>query len=77
MQLVASRPIAFNNTGTFGYADTVEYEEGFLMTGNVTVMEQGNNIDGIGNFDTAGALMVPSTFVRDSWEYEKWRFWYR
>ena len=43
-ELVASRPITFNNAGNFEYADTVEYEEGFVMTGNVTVRQgQGNN----------------------------------
>jgi hypothetical protein len=26
-ELTASRPITFNNTGNFEYADTVEYEE--------------------------------------------------
>jgi plastocyanin len=30
-ELMASRPITFNNTGNFQYADTVEYEEGFVM----------------------------------------------
>ena len=39
-ELVSSRPIVFNNTGNFEFADTVEYEEGFVMTGNVTVADQ-------------------------------------
>jgi hypothetical protein len=41
-ELMASRPITFNNTGNFQYADTVEYEEGFVMAGNVTVVNQNN-----------------------------------
>jgi plastocyanin len=32
-ELEASRPITFNITGDYEYADTVEYEEGFGMTG--------------------------------------------
>ena len=31
-------PITFNNSGTFDYADTVDYEEGFRMTGKITVL---------------------------------------
>jgi hypothetical protein len=38
-ELAASRPIVFNNTENFEYADTIEYEEGFVMTGNVTVAD--------------------------------------
>ena len=81
-ELVASRPITFNNAGNFEYADTVEYEEGFVMTGNVTVRQgQGNNNGNsatstfsnstTGNFDTIGALMVPSIFVEDTVESMK------
>jgi hypothetical protein len=33
-ELTASRPIAFNNTGEYEYADTIEYEGGFVMTGD-------------------------------------------
>jgi plastocyanin len=68
IELVASRPITFNNTGNFRYADTVEYEEGFVMTGNVAVVNQNNN--GVASatadtFDTVGTLMVPSPFVQN------------
>ena len=66
-ELAASRPITFNNTGTFQYADTVEYEEGFVMTGNVTVVNQ-NSTGAIGTFDTVGAIMVPSPYVQDAVE---------
>ena len=57
-ELVSSRPIVFNNTGNFDFADTVEYEEGFVMTGNVTVADQSGGASS--TFDTVGALMVPS-----------------
>jgi hypothetical protein len=71
-ELVASRPITFNNTGNFQYADTVEYEEGFVMTGNVTVVVSQNNggaaTSPAAAFDTVGALMVPSIFVQDAVE---------
>ncbi|HTH20990.1 MAG TPA: hypothetical protein VL854_02120, partial [Nitrososphaeraceae archaeon] len=34
-ELEATRPITFNNTGTFDYADTIDYEGGFRMTGDI------------------------------------------
>ena len=55
-ELVASKPIVFNNTGNFDYADTVEYEVGFVMTGNKSVNGQGNT----NSFDMVGTLLVPS-----------------
>jgi hypothetical protein len=67
-ELVASRPIIFNNTGNFRYADTVVYEEGFVMTGNVTVVNQNNSgaaSTTAGTYDTVGTLMVPSPFVQN------------
>jgi plastocyanin len=39
-ELQASRPFMFNNTGNFEYADTVEYEGGFVMTGTITVDDE-------------------------------------
>jgi hypothetical protein len=63
-ELEASRPLTLNNTGNFEYADTVEYEEGFVMTGNITVSGQENNGGATGTFDTVGALMVPSMMVQ-------------
>jgi hypothetical protein len=63
--LVSSRPITFNNTGNFNYADTIDYEEGFRMTGNITVVNGGRVAATPGStFDTAGVLMVPSTMVQ-------------
>src|SRR5918995_586581 len=64
-ELAASRPITFNSSGNFEYADTVEYEGGFVMTGNVTVVNQNSGSTGSsgGSFDTVGALMVPSMMI--------------
>ena len=42
-ELTASRPIVFNNTGDFEYADTIEYEGGFVMTGTIRVVNQNAN----------------------------------
>jgi hypothetical protein len=63
---VASRPITFNGTGSFGYADTVEYDEGFVMTGNVTVVDTGNinPVISNGSFDTIGTIMVPAMMIQ-------------
>ena len=66
-ELQASRPFMFNNTGDFDYVDTVEYEEGFVMTGNIIVNGQGSGgqVISSSSFDTVGALMVPSMMVQD------------
>jgi plastocyanin len=66
-ELMAPRPVTFNNTGNFQYADTVEYEEGFVMAGNVTVVKQNNGAasTSAGLYDTVGALMIPSPFVQN------------
>lgn len=65
-ELQASRPITFNNTGEFAYADTVEYEEGFVMTGTIRVVdEKGVTATPVATFDTVGALMVPSMDVQN------------
>ena len=42
-ELTASRPIMLNNTGDYEYADTVEYEGGFVMTGTIRVVDQNAN----------------------------------
>jgi plastocyanin len=65
-EFAASRPIMFNTSGNFEYADTVEYEGGFVMTGNVTVVNQNSDSTGSsgGSFDTVGALMVPSMMIQ-------------
>ena len=36
-ELTTSRPIMLNNTGDYEYADTIEYEGGFVMTGTIRV----------------------------------------
>jgi plastocyanin len=65
-ELEASRPITFNITGDYEYADTVEYEGGFVMTGNIRVVDQDDTAapapapTPTATFDTVGALMVPS-----------------
>jgi plastocyanin len=66
-ELTASKPVVFNNTGNFDYVDTVEYEEGFVMTGNIIVNGQGSGgqVISSSSFDTVGALMVPSMMVQD------------
>jgi plastocyanin len=66
-ELMASRPVTFNNTGNFQYADTVEYEEGFVMAGNVTVVNRNNDAVSTtaGLYDTVGVLMIPSPFVQN------------
>jgi plastocyanin len=64
-ELQASRPVTFNNTGEFAYAYTVEYEEGFVMTGTIRVVdEKGVTAAPAATFGTVGALMVPSMDVQ-------------
>lgn len=60
-ELETSRSVSLNNTGNYQYADTVEYEEGFIMTGNITIVDQVINVATTtsAGFDTIGALMVP------------------
>jgi plastocyanin len=68
-ELQVSKPIVFNNTGDFEYADTVEYEEGFVMTGAIRVIDQGastsTNPTNPTTFDTVGVLMVLSMDIQD------------
>lgn len=63
----ASRPITFNITGDYEYADTVENEEGFGMTGNIIVNGQGSGgqVISSSSFDIVGALMVPSMMIQE------------
>jgi plastocyanin len=67
-ELEASRPITFNITGDYEYVDTVEYEGGFVMTGNIRVVDQDDIAapapTPTATFDTVGALMVPSMDVQ-------------
>jgi hypothetical protein len=60
-ELEVSTPYTFSQVGEFNYADTIDYEEGFRMTGTLTVVDEGNKgSTSAANFDTVGALMVPS-----------------
>jgi plastocyanin len=65
-ELEASIPFTFNITGDYEYADTVEYEGGFVMTGNIRVVDQDDIAapTPTATFDTVGALMVPSMDVQ-------------
>jgi hypothetical protein len=63
-ELDTSRPFTLNETGDFEYADTAEYEGGFVMTGNIRVVDQGISTTNPATFDTVGALMVPSMDVQ-------------
>jgi plastocyanin len=67
------RSYAFNKTGDYHYADTEDYEEGFVMTGNLQVKNQTQassasptelsaNIQG--SSDTVGILMVPTQDIQ-------------
>lgn len=58
-----ARNYTFNEMGDFNYADTVEYENGFIMRGNISVADGGTSsqqeVTG-GNAQTVGLLMVPT-----------------
>ena len=64
-ELSTSRPVVFNDTGNFEYADTIEYEGGFVMTGNITVTDEPSTTASQATYDTVGALMVPSMDVQN------------
>ncbi|MGE5661238.1 MAG: hypothetical protein ACM3X1_03220, partial [Ignavibacteriales bacterium] len=61
-----------NETGNYHYADTEEYEEGFVMTGNLEVVNQiqtlpsstssSSNTQSLA--DTVGVLMVPTQDIQ-------------
>jgi plastocyanin len=66
------RNIALNETGNYHYTDTEDYEEGFVMSGNIQVEDQtqasspptsllGNTQ---GSTDTVGVLMVPTQDIQ-------------
>jgi hypothetical protein len=55
-----ARNYTFNEIGDFSYADTVEYENGFIMRGNVSVSDSSQQGTTGGNSDTVGLLMVPT-----------------
>ena len=57
-----ARNYTFNEMGDFSYADTVEYENGFVMRGNITVTDDVTSQQGTtGSIpQTIGLLMVPT-----------------
>ena len=60
-ELEVSILYAFSQVGEFNYSDIIDYEEGFRMTGTVTVVDEGNRgSTPAADFDTVGTLMVPS-----------------
>lgn len=57
-----ARNYTFSEMGDFSYADTVEYENGFVMRGNITVTDDDTSQQGTtgSNPQTIGLLMVPT-----------------
>jgi len=66
------RSVALNATGDYHYADTEDYEEGFVMTGNIQVVDQtqaptpatGLSGNTQSSADTVGMLMVPTQDIQ-------------
>lgn len=68
------RNIALNGTGNYHYIDTEDYEEGFVMNGNIQVVDQTQtspsptSLSGITqsstDTDTVGVLMVPTQDIQ-------------
>jgi plastocyanin len=68
----STKPIRFNNTGTFSYSDPVNGlsteagVKGYVMTGTVKVVNQpslASTTSNSSNIDTVGAYMVPARTV--------------
>ena len=66
------RNVALNGTGNYHYSDTEDYEEGFVMSGNIQVVDQmqvptpatglpGNPQN---SADTVGIIMVPTQDIQ-------------
>jgi plastocyanin len=55
-----ARNYTFNEIGDFSYADTVAYENGFIMRGNISVTDSSQQGTTGGNSETVGLLMVPT-----------------
>jgi hypothetical protein len=67
------RNYAFNETGDYHYADTEDYEEGFVMTANLQVKNQAQassfsptelSANTQSSADTVGILMVPTQDIQ-------------
>ena len=59
-----ARNYTFNQVGEFRYADTVEYDNGYIMRGNISVTDNNDSdselLQMVGDSDTVGVLMVPT-----------------
>jgi hypothetical protein len=59
-----ARNYTFNDVGEFSYADTVEYDNGYIMRGNISVTDDGSAGDlplqTTEDSETVGILMVPT-----------------
>ena len=55
-----ARNQTFNEVGEYSYEDTVEYDEGYRMRGNVIVEDQISSPLTSEQYDTVGILMVPT-----------------
>ena len=58
-----SRNYTFNGVGKFQYADTVEYDNGYIMRGNVSVTDDDGNTGlqrSMDEISSAGLMMVPT-----------------
>jgi plastocyanin len=55
-----ARNYTFNDAGDFSYADTVEYENGFIMRGNISVADSSQQGTTGNNPHSIGLLMVPT-----------------
>jgi hypothetical protein len=58
-----ARNYTFNDVGDFSYADTIEYENGFIMRGNISVTDDNTSSQQRttgGSPQTIGLLMVPT-----------------
>jgi hypothetical protein len=66
------RNVALNGTGNYHHTDTEDYEEGFVMSGNIQVVDQtqaspspaGLSGSTQGSADTVGILMVPTQDIQ-------------
>ena len=66
------RNVILNGTGNYHYTDTEDYEEGFVMSGNIQVVDQaqaspspsGLSGSAQGSADTVGILMVPTQDIQ-------------
>ena len=59
-----ARNFTFNDVGEFSYADTVEYDNGYIMRGNISVSDNGGSAGDLPqtteDSETVGILMVPT-----------------